>query len=63
MINYRSYWIVQKGTNSFLILDQDKMPVDIQTTLSKSKHLIDVILDSTVSSTTIEDINELENLC
>lgn len=58
MLKYRSYYILQKA-KWFLILDQDKMPIDIQSTLAKARHFIDVILDSMVSTTTIENINDL----
>ena len=61
MIQYRSYYILQKQSG-FLVLDSDKMPIDIQSTLAKAKHFVDVILDSVVASMTIEDVNELNNL-
>jgi hypothetical protein len=45
MIKYRSYYIIERNKR-FLILDEDKMPVDVQETLAKAKHLIDLILEN-----------------
>lgn len=45
MLNYKTFYILQHG-QKFLVLDEDKMPVDVQDTLAKAKHLIDVILDN-----------------
>ena len=45
MLSYRSYYIIERNKR-FLILDEDKMPVDVQETLSKAKHLIDLILEN-----------------
>ena len=44
MINYKTFYIVQHWTR-FLVLDEDKMPIDVQETLAKAKHLIDIIID------------------
>jgi hypothetical protein len=52
MINYKTFYILQHGTK-FLILDEDKMPIDVQETLAKAKHLIDTILEN------IPDIEEI----
>lgn len=45
MINYKTFYIVQHWTR-FLVLDEDKMPVDVQYTLAKAKHLIDTIMEN-----------------
>ena len=52
MINYKTFYILQHG-QKFLVLDEDKMPVDVQDTLAKAKHLIDTILEN------IPDIEEI----
>lgn len=52
MINYKTFYILQHGSK-FLILDEDKMPIDVQDTLAKAKHLIDTILEN------IPDIEEI----
>lgn len=45
MINYKTFYIVQHWTR-FLVLDEDKMPIDVQETLAKAKHLIDTIFEN-----------------
>jgi len=52
MINYKTFYILQHWTK-FLVLDEDKMPIDVQETLAKAKHLIDTILEN------IPDIPEI----
>lgn len=52
MINYKTFYILQHG-QKFLVLDEDKMPVDVQNTLASAKHLIDTILEN------IPDIEEI----
>lgn len=45
MINYKTFYILQHGTK-FLVLDEDKLPIDVLDSLTKAKFLIDSILEN-----------------
>lgn len=45
MINYKTFYIIQHWTK-FLVLDEDKLPIDVLDSLTKAKYLIDTILEN-----------------
>ena len=54
MINYRSYFLLQRK-DCILILDTDKSIITTESSLSTAKRFIDMILDSCPS---IDAVNE-----